>query len=196
MRSAEPLFFISRGSSVRLHIAAQAEREGTRQESQGGRQAKRDGQSDIDSRQKKEETSPSAFLARSEAMERIRGFVFALIVIFAILSLATARPVASEVAGGLNADAVGSAAPIVEARNLRRLRAAPARRVLLDVMPWDTVVDQPGSVASTVRERERSVKKEGVKRAMRDSIACSSKRERGTQNDNLLLRQPSSSPLS
>ena len=118
-------------------------------------------------------------------MERIRGFFFALFAIVAILSLATARPAASEAAGGLNDDAVGFAAPIVEARNLRRIRAAPARRVLLDVMPWDTVVDQPGSVATTVRERDMSVKKEGVKRAMRDSKA--SKREgRGTPNENLL----------
>lgn len=98
---------------------------------------------------------------RSEAMERIRGFLFffAFFGIVVTLSLAAASP-SEAAAGGLNDDdAVGFAAPmpIVEAqRNLRRLRAAaPARRALLDVMPWDTVVDQPGSVASTVREKER-----------------------------------------
>jgi hypothetical protein len=89
-------------------------------------------------------------------MERIRYF-FVLLVVISIASLAAARSGASEAAAGGLMNVADFFAPI-EARNqnLRRLRAAPTRRrVLLDGMPWDTVTDQPGSVATTVRKIER-----------------------------------------
>ena len=89
-------------------------------------------------------------------MERIR-YCFVLLVVISIASLAAARSGASEAAAGGLMNVADFFAPI-EARNqnLRRLRAAPTRRrVLLDGMPWDTVTDQPGSVATTVRKIER-----------------------------------------
>ena len=126
---------------------------------------------------------PPLFLPRfPHSMERIRGFFFALLGIFAVLSLAAARPAASEEAAGRlskNDDAVGfGSAPIVN-RSLRRLRAsaAPApRRALLDVMPWDTVVDQPGSVATTVREREEKSDKANAE--LRSETSARGGRER------------------
>lgn len=98
---------------------------------------------------------PSAFLPRSLArqklqMERIRGFN-ALFVVGSLL-LATAHSAASA-AGAPNAAAGDADAPIEKQHQPRRLRAASSSRLLLDVMPWDTVTDQPGSIASTVRAK-------------------------------------------
>jgi len=137
-----------------LYPRARTEREREREER--GRKEGRKGKAkerDIVDREKRKSLPFRRFLSLSCAMRQIRG-LSALVFIVMSLTVEAACSEASPRAAAEGASSVVAASSI-EARRRHHHRLAASSRRLLDAMPWDTVVDQPSSVATTVKEKER-----------------------------------------
>ena len=154
------LFCVREGCSSRYPIAAQAER-GNLARRKRASERRKEGKRGTDSRivePSDEGTESLSFLARSEAMERIRGLIALFFVILAIVSLATARSAASEAAGAF--------------RRRRATTTSALRRLKLEVSAASAPLPRRGS-SSTPCPGTRSRTSPGQWRRR-----CERKRER------------------